>query len=253
MEAAARRGDLTALETYLSADKRYANPNAIPSDQLLPFVEHIGTKEWLFDKKVVRALIAAIRNDWDLVVQRLCAGQMDFLQAHLFINKRFVSPLEFAADCGSDRTVNLFLKHCAPNNCGPNNCGPNSADVSHALYVACDRGHANVVKQLLNTKVSLQGVQSRNYWTPLHYALLPSPASYCVAKLLVQQKASIHAATCDGITPLQFAVQKTGVSRTERKLVKQFTKLKLRQQHSKKNAKRHDKKQTHPKSPCVTS
>lgn len=244
MEAAARRGDLTALETYLSADKRYANPNAIPSDQLLPCVEHIGTKEWLFDRQVVRALVAAIGNDWDLVVQRLYAGKLDFLQAHLFINKRFVSPLEFAADCGSDRTVNLFLKHCAPNNCGPNNCRPNPADVSNALYAACERGHANIVKQLVNTKVSLQGVQSRDYWTPLHYALLPSPASYGVAKLLVQQKASIHAATRAGTTPLQFACEKTGVGRTERKLVKQFTKLQLRQRHSKKNAKRHDKKQT---------
>jgi hypothetical protein len=248
MEAAARRGDLTALETYLSADKRYANPNAIPSDQLLPCVEHIGTKEWLFDKKVVRALIAAIRNDWDLVVQRLCAGQMDFLQAHLFINKRFVSPLCFAADCGSDRTVNLFLT-----NSGPNNCAPNPADVSNALYAACDRGHANVVKQLLNTKVSLQGVQSRDYWTPLHYALLPSPASYGVAKLLVQQKTSIHAATRAGTTPLHFAMQKRGVGRTERKLVKQFTKLQLRHRHSKKTARRHDKKQTYPKSPCIAS
>jgi ankyrin repeat protein len=243
MEAAARRGDLAALETYLSADNKYANP----SNPLFGW-----EKEWIFDRKVTRALLAAIRNDWDLVVQRLCAEKPpSFLHSHLFIDKRYFTPLWFAAVCGSDRTVNLFLNK--PYTFAPNNCAPNPADVSNALYAACERGHANVVKQLVNTKVSLQGVQSRDYLTPLHYALLPSPASYCVAKLLVQQKASIHAATRAGATPLHFAVQKRGVGRTERKLVKQFTKLQLRQRHSKKTAKRHDNKQTFPKSPCVTS
>jgi L-asparaginase II len=72
------------------------------------------------------------------------------------------------------------------------------------LHLACQNGHAEVVKALLKKGADLQTKKSFG-WTPLQNACENGHVE--VVKALLEKGADLHAKTNDGNTPLHYACQ----------------------------------------------
>jgi hypothetical protein len=179
LEAAARRNDLATVEKCLAPDAA---------------TNKLDTRGPQF----ARVFQQAIRNDCESVVRRLCThlghnGRFALVAPCLIVKtrrtgdtfERQITPIEYAAECGSEKTVNFILE-----------CGENVEyfdlyfDLSAAMQVACRRGHISVVKRLLKANVSVNcGDHDDPDYTAIHYAR--TGGRWRVAKLLVQRGARV--------------------------------------------------------------
>lgn len=173
LEAAARRNDLAAVEECLAPDAA---------------TNKLDTRGPQF----ARVFQQAIRNDCESVVRRLCThlGHNAPVAPCLIVNtrrtgdtlERQITPIEYAAECGSEKTVNFILE-----------CGKHVEyfDLSAAMQVACRRGHISVVKRLLKANVSVNCTDADDAeYTAIHHAR--TGGRWRVAKLLVQRGARVH-------------------------------------------------------------
>jgi hypothetical protein len=73
------------------------------------------------------------------------------------------------------------------------------------LHLACENGHAEVVKALLEKGAGLHATDNYSRWTPMHCARLYGHTK--VVKALLEKGADVHAKTSTGSTPLHYACQ----------------------------------------------
>ena len=71
------------------------------------------------------------------------------------------------------------------------------------LYVSCHRGHMEVIRFLVDSKVDLDSAAS-NGWTPVHIAA--RKGRFEVVRLLTSHGADLNKAALDGATALHAAV-----------------------------------------------
>jgi len=150
------------------------------------------------DKEGFPWIVQAARDGNEEMIQKLLKSGADVKATHVTTLRNAISE---ASMQGHQNVVNLLIEENCPL--------VYDAEGYSALHLACQGGHLNVAKTLINhgALIDVTGPQGQ---TPLHLAIQVPHQN--VVMLLIQQKASVNARNATSQTPLHICASQGNVA-----------------------------------------